>query len=131
MLRAILVFLDTQSWVCAAGSSEDDLTEMKSAVELLISNFREPLEAKGAVLAGIQDELEEVEEYAKKYLSHDKNGYHSTWYKLHTVSDSSKWPNVLLLCNLLFSLPFSNSYVERMFLVLKVVKTNRQTNLTN
>ena len=51
MLRAILVFLDTQSWACAAGSSEDDLTEMESAVELLISKFREPLEAKGAVLA--------------------------------------------------------------------------------
>ena len=39
ILRAVLVFLGTQSWVCAAGSSEDDLTEMKSAVELLSPSF--------------------------------------------------------------------------------------------
>ena len=132
LLRAILVFLDTQSWDCSYRSSEsDDLTEMKAAVELLVSKFREPLEAKGAVLAEIQDELEEVVEYARRYLSLDRNGYHNTWYKLHTTSDSRKWTNVLLLYELIFSLPFSNSHIERMFSSFKLIKTNRRTSLSN
>ena len=51
--------------------------------------------------------------------------------KLHMASDSEKWPNVLLICELLFSLPFSNGHIERMFSSLKVMKTDRRTNLTN
>ena len=86
---------------------------------------------KDTTLAGIQDELEEVVEYGRKNLSPDKDSYHRIWYKLHTASDSTKWPNVLLLCELLFSITFSNSHVERMFSSLKVVKTNRRTNLAN
>ena len=89
LLRAILVMLDTQSWQCTARRSfEDDeeedehgLTELKSAVEYIITKFREPLEAKGVALAGIQDELEEVVHYARKYLSLDRDGYHKIWYK--------------------------------------------------
>ena len=100
-------------------------------MEILISKFREPLQAKGATLAGIQGELEEVVEYGRKYLSLDKDSYHRIWYKLHTASDSTKWPNVLMLCKLLFSIPISNSHIERIFSSLKVVKTNRRTNLTN
>ena len=87
ILRAILVFFDTQSWSCQDGTIDIDLTEIKSAVEILISKFREPLQAKGATLAGIQGELEEVVEYGRKYLSLDKDSYHRIWYKLHTASD--------------------------------------------
>lgn len=36
---------------------------------------------------------------------------------------------MLRLCELLFSLPFSNGQIERMFSVLKVTKTDRRTNL--
>ena len=43
ILRAILVFLDTQSLSCQDGSIDDVLTEIKFAVEILISKFREPL----------------------------------------------------------------------------------------
>ena len=51
------------------------------------------------------------------------------WYKLHTTPDARKWPNILLLSQLLFSLPFTNSIVERAFSKLKVVKTDRRTSL--
>ena len=47
----------------------DDIAEIKSAMEHIISHFREPLEAASINLAGIQDELEEVVEYARKYVS--------------------------------------------------------------
>ena len=62
MLRSILVFLDTQSWVCA------DDNEIKAAVEFIISHFGEPLEAAHINLASIQDELEEIVDYICKVL---------------------------------------------------------------
>lgn len=31
--------------------------------------------------------------------------YRKIWYKLHTSPDSSRWPNILILSELLFSLP--------------------------
>jgi len=69
MLRAILVFLDAQSWCPSPRSEqsdtdeeESDLAEMREAVEYITSNFREPLEAKGVTLAN--DEVEEIVLYA-------------------------------------------------------------------
>ena len=75
LLWSILAFVVTQSWLQRSGhSSEDDgdagQLEIREAVECIISVFRVPLEAKG--LCGpsiIQDEVEEVVEYARKYLS--------------------------------------------------------------
>ena len=49
------------------------------------------------------------------------------WYKLYTAHDARKWPNVILVSELLFSLPFTNSIVERAFSDMKIVKTNRRT----
>ena len=70
MLRSILVFLDTvQSWVCA------DDNEIKAAVEFIISHFREPLEAAHIKLASIQDELEEIVDYARYYLGIVEESY--------------------------------------------------------
>ena len=136
MLRAIIVFLDTQSWRPRSRSEdsdsddeEDDLSEIKEAVECITSHFKEPLEAKGVTLANIQDEVEEVVPYARKYLSIGKEGYQKVWYNLHTAPDASKWPNILRLCELVFSLPFANGHVERMFSTMKVIKTNLRTNL--
>ena len=51
------------------------------------------------------------------------------WYKLYTALDARKWPNVTLVSELLFSLPFTNSIVERAFSAMKIVKTNRHTSL--
>ena len=45
----------------------------------------------------------------------------------YTAPDSSKWPNLLQLSELLFSLPFSNAHVERMFSTLKIIKTEWRT----
>ena len=107
---------------------EDDLvlTEIQEAVEYLTSHFREPLEAKGVTLESIQDEVEEIVFYARKYLN---IGYQKIWYKLYTSPDVRKWSNLIRLSELLYSLPFSNGHVERMFSALKIVKTNRRTKL--
>ena len=85
----------------------DDFAEVRAAVEYITSMFRIPLEAKGMCVASIQDEVEDVVSYARKYLPIGSENYHKIWYKLYTSPDSSRWPNILMLCELLFSLPIS------------------------
>jgi hypothetical protein len=81
LLRAILVFLDTQTWrymIPANQESESQqsdsettpedkaLSEVLAAVELIATMFKEPLQASGVNLFGLQDEMEEVVEYARQ-----------------------------------------------------------------
>ena len=106
-------------------------SDIREAVEYIITVFRAPLEAKKFSAEAIQDELEEVVSYAQKYLPIATDPYKKVWYTLHTCSDASKWPNILTLCQLIFSLPFSTSRVEQVFSQLKLIKTNRRTNLHN
>lgn len=87
------------------------------------------LPLKQRVVPSIQDELEEVVDYARKYLPLGTLSYKKVWFKLHTCPDSVKWSNVLLLCDLLFSLPFTTSRVEQTFSRLKNVKTKLRSSL--
>lgn len=134
LLRSILAFLDTCSWATRSSNgtreeTEDDMAGIRQAVEHIITVFREPLEAKGACLSALDDELEEVVHFCRTYLDSQLEDYRKIWFKLHSTHDSQKWPTVLLISELLFSLPFTNSKVERMFSSLKVIKTDRRSSL--
>ena len=143
LLRSILVFLETQTWAkrsrapaAIAGSDSDDdtdedcsLAEVKESVEHIAMHFRLPLEAKGVSLVSLQDEVEEAVEYARTYLAIHRTEYRKVWYKLNTCPDARKWQNILGLCELSFSLSFSNGRVEQIFSSLKVLKTTRRTNM--
>ena len=131
VMRSILLVLDTRSWQLSNESediSDDDrLTEIKSALLSIIDVFRAPLEAKGADLTSILDEIEDIVEYARTYLRIGSDSYNKIWYQLHSSPDSVKWPNILLVSELLFSLPFSNTAkVERLFSMLKIIKNKSQ-----
>ena len=76
-----------------------------------------------------QDEIEEVVHYAGTYLPLATESYRQIWYKLHISPNSVRWPNILLLCELVFSLPFTTCRVEQMFSLLRVVKIKCRTNL--
>ena len=43
--------------------------------------------------------------------------------------DAQKWANIASLCELAFSLPFSNGRVKQNFSSMKLIKTDRRTNL--
>ena len=129
LLRAILVFLDTCSWAARGEMADDDMADIRAAVEHIITVFREPLEAKEACLSSLHDELKEVVHFCRRYLDSQLEDYRKVWFKLHSTHDSRKWPTILLLSELLFSLPFTNSKVERMFSSLKVIKTDRPSSL--
>jgi hypothetical protein len=105
------------------------MASIKSAVEYLSTHFREPLEAAGVSLASIQDEIEEAVDYARNYLRIESESYQKIWYKLHIAPDVEKWRNILALNELIFSLPFSNGQVERIFSMMKIIKTDRRTSL--
>ena len=132
LLRSLLVFLDTQNWVRLEPDSDNEggLSEIVSAVEHITNVFKVPLEGKGVDLSSLLDELEAIVIYARKNLSIRTEDYRSIWYKLHTCPDHSYWTNVLLICQLGFSLPFSNARVEQIFSSLKVLKTDHRTALS-
>ena len=140
LLHGLLIFLDTQTWRSVATDENDlefvesspgdkSLTEVSGAVELIATTFREPLEAVGVNLLVLQDQITEIVEYALSYLSIETEVYHKVWYKLHVCPDASRWKDILILCELCFSLPFSNGRVERIFSSLKLIKTDRRTRL--
>ena len=92
-------------------------------------SFIDPLEAHGVSLSSLLDEIEDAIDYARSYLALESTSYRKVWYNLHICPDSHKWPNILLLCELAFSLPFSNARVEQIFSCLKMIKTNNRTRL--
>ena len=142
LLRSILVFLDTRSWAINSKSSEHDsdcdsensqdcgnMEHIITAADYIVSLFHPPLEAKGASISSFNDELEEIVSFGRKYINIEQEDYKKTWYKLHTTFESKKWPSVLLLSNLLFSLPFTTAAVESAFSKLKIIKTERRCSL--
>ena len=104
------------------------LAEVKEAVEHISTHFRLPLEAKGVSFLSLQDEAEEVIDCARTYLNICQIEYRKVWCTLFSCPDAQKWPNILILCELAFSLPFSNGKVEQIF-SLKTLKTSRRTNM--
>lgn len=130
LLRALLKLIETQSWQARNDSAANgSLVDIKAAVDYIVQVFREPLESRGMCIATIQDELEEAVEYARQYLAIGTESYRAIWYKLHTSPNAGKWSNLLMLCELIFSLPFTTSRVEQMFTMLKTMKTKRRTSL--
>ena len=105
------------------------MTNIKNGVEYLSTCFWEPLEAAGVNLACIQDEIKDAVDYARNYLRIGSESYQKIWYRLHTATDVEKWRNILALSELVFSLPFSNGQVERIFSMMKIIKTDRRTSL--
>lgn len=55
----------------------------------------------GISLSTLQDEIEDTVDYESN--------------KVHVSSNARKWPSVLLVCELAFSLPLSNVRVEQIF----------------
>jgi len=106
-------------------TQDDRLSEIKQAFVEICDIFQAPLEAKGINITASIDEVEDIVEYARAYLRIGLDGYKTIWYQLKSSPNSSKWPNVFLLTDLLLSLLFSTAKVEHCFSILKVIKNER------
>ena len=65
--RVLLVFLETQRWIKRNVSGDesdesdvDSLEELKAAIELISSQFRDPFEATGVSVSSLQDKIEDA-----------------------------------------------------------------------
>ena len=125
LLTAIATSLATHGW-----KRTDFLTLEAFPVEALASRFEEPLKSGGMDQALLLAEWHVMIDYAKQYLNLTTDHYCVIWWHLFSCADAVKWSNVLLLVELVFSLPISNCAVERVFSRLNCVKSNRRCNLT-
>ena len=97
------------------------------ALEYVSTRFLVPLENTSVNCAVLNEEWDDIVEYAKRYLNLVQDDYKVIWWKLFNSPDSTKWTNVLAVVELLFCLPVSNSHLERVFSQLKLVKSERRT----
>ena len=130
LMRSILLFL-------RAGKTRKELhlmmmvtVSVKSKQLLSTSLMSFVLSLKLKMLTSILDEIEDIVDYGRTYLRIGCDSYKRVWYQLYSSPDAVKWPNILLVSELLFSLPFSTAKVERFFSTLKIIKNERRTNLS-
>ena len=102
LLRSLLVFVETQSWMKRSSSEEDgdvSMIEVKRALEHIFGAFHQPLKSQKINLLTLQYEIEDAVDYARMYLSLESTNYRKVWYLLHICPDSAKWPSVLVCVN--------------------------------
>ena len=69
--------------------------------------------------------------YAIQYIALAVLDYKSIWWRVFHAPNCSEWANVLVLAELLFSLPVSNGKLERVFSLLGTIKLDKRTQLSN
>ena len=109
-LRDIIFVLASQGWQKAV-----DENDSLKAIDRLVQQFSIPLESAGADIGEIHSEFEAVMQYATMYISLSTFDYRAVWWRLFHAPCASEWVNILILAELLLSLPASNGNLERVF----------------
>jgi len=125
LLTDTLTVLATQGW-----QKSEDVSFVNTALQNLSARFEIPLQKVQVDIALLEEEWEDMAEYAKRYLNLVQEDYRMIWWKLFNSVDSKKWANILSLVELLFCLPMANGHVERLFSSLKLIKTDRRSCLS-
>ena len=126
LMRDIIFMLSSHGWEKLV-EEDDDL----EAIDRLIERFASPLQGAQTDVDVIKREFGNMIEYAVQYIAISSLDYHSVWWRLFHAPNSAEWSNVLVLAELLFSLPASNGKLERVFSTLSAVKVNKRSRLTN
>ena len=124
MLTHALTILAHKGWEKTADASFG-----YEALDSLISRFKIPLEKANIDCSQLQEEWDDLVAYAKRYLNLTQDHHHVQWWKIFNSTDAHKWKYIWGLIELLFCLPMSNGRVERLFSLLKVIKTERWASL--
>ena len=101
-----------------------------ASLEAICNWFTIPLEKASIDVTLIQQEWDDMVEYAKQYLNLVQDDYKVVWWKIFNSVDAKSWHNVLGVIELLFSLPLSNDHLERVFSQLKLIKNDRRINIS-
>ena len=95
-----------------------------AAIDRLVERFGTPLQSTEANIDVIKDDFAGMIKYAVQYIAIATLYYHSVWWRLLHAPNSAEWSNVLILAELLFSLPASNGKLERVFSTLGMIKVD-------
>ncbi len=76
-------------------------------------------------------EFHEMLLYATQFISLSSTTYQTVWWKLFQSPTATDWANVLILAQLLFTLPVSNGKLERVFSTMKNIKVEKRSCLGN
>ena len=120
-LKSATILLNTEAW---QNDDEFGIGDIRK----IFDHFRVPLQQAG--VGGLEDVLEEwrdLVQYAVTYLNVETLSYPELWYRIFNSSRKSNWSKVLIIAELLFCFPISNAVVERLFSLLKCIKTKQRT----
>ena len=126
LMRDIIFMLSTHGWEKALQEDNDMV-----AIDRLVQRFSIPLQGAGDDTDELVKEFREMISYASQYIALSVLDYHSVWWRLFHAPSSSEWPNILILAELLFSLPASNGKLERVFSLFGVIKVDKHSLLSN
>ena len=122
LLTETLTILALKGW-----EKRGDASFVYGALDGLSTRFRVPLEKANVDCSVLQEEWDDMVDYAKCSLNLVQVEYQVLWWKLFNSVDSKKWSNIFSLEELLFVFPVSNCDVERVFSQLKIIKSERCT----
>ena len=118
LLTYALTILAPKGW-----EKTEDASFGYEALDSLSTRFKVPLEKAEVDCSLLQEEWDDMVDYARRYLNLVQEEYQVVWWKLFNAVDAKKWSNILSLVELLFCLPMANGRVERIFSQLKLIKT--------
>ena len=133
LFRDIITMLSTHGWqklIDDQSDSDEDGEDPFKAIDQLTERFKFPLEKAGADLSEMRSEFEAMISYATQFISLATMEYQSVWWHLFHAPNKSEWSNVLILANLLFSLPVSNGKLERTFSQVNLIKSTKRSSLS-
>ena len=123
--------LNTEGWERNTEEGDEDESFADKILEDLSTHFREPL-LKAGLSCGLSTLLEQwhsLIDHTKRYLNPTGTHYLRVWHRIFNSPRSVDWNMVLLIAELIFSIPISNAKVERLFSLMKRVKTDSRASL--
>lgn len=124
--------LNCEGWERMNEVGEEDLEFADDCVANLFEQFKEPLVKAGmnGSLSSLLEQWHGLVRYTKRYLDPSKSYYLRVWRRIYDSSRCGGWAMILLLVELLFSIPISNAKVERLFSLMNHVKTDSRAALS-
>ena len=125
LLTHVLTILATHGW-----DKTDSASFGYPALEWIAERFKIPLEKANVNLSLLQEEWDDIVDYARRYIDIVQDDYKSVWWKLYNAPSAPRRFNILTVSELINCIPVSNGYVERCFSQLKLNKTDRRNCLS-
>ena len=125
VLQSASIILNTE------GCEQTDGEFGENEIHTLFGQFEIPLRNAGlsCTLDELMEEWQALLAYVTSYLNPTGQSYSRIWYRILNSGRKSEWCNILLLAELLFCLPVSNAAVERLFSMMKRIKTRLRSSM--